>query len=73
MKVEIQTYLKGISPVIKKQKDAPMNFCIKCKTVWEYWWQSGSSFFRKYKDMPTYGLERKTCNECKLIKDIKRR
>lgn len=64
MRQELETYLKDIAPIPNKQKDSTTKYCLKCKTVWEYWWQSGSSFFRKYKDMPTYGLRREDCNEC---------
>jgi len=40
--------------------------CTKCNYVWTKVYSSGDrkSIEEKYKDFPSYGLERKTCKEC---------
>ena len=41
--------------------------CPKCDSVWEYYYKSSvyNRHLLKYKHIPSYGLERMTCKECK--------
>jgi len=61
---EIENYLKGIEMPKKANKPTTLKYCNICESVWEYWHQTGDFFFRKYTDIPTYGLDRKDCREC---------
>jgi len=64
MKEEIENYLKGVEKITPVKKDHGLRYCTKCNHTWEYWWQSGNSFFQKYNHMPTYGKKRQLCNDC---------
>ena len=41
-----------------------MLYCNTCEQAWERFWINNVHRFIKYKDMPTYGLERKQCFGC---------
>lgn len=62
MKKEIAHYLRG-DEMPKLRVSTSLRFCTQCSTVWETW-HLGQHFFMKYKDMPTYGLKRKDCQDC---------
>ena len=61
----IMTYTKSRDPKKRISKDElNLKFCIKCKTVWERF-HYRTSRVNKYQDMPTYGIPRKDCDECR--------
>ncbi len=64
MRKEIEYYLQGVKATEADYKKCTLRYCEECSTVWEAYWL-GRFFFKKYKDMPTYGLERERCSECK--------
>tara|TARA_R110002020_G_scaffold89318_1_gene218623 strand:+ start:329 stop:526 length:198 start_codon:yes stop_codon:yes gene_type:complete len=65
MKQEINHYLQGLE-MPKKREGDNLSYCTLCKTVYEtYWGFHYGSMEKKHHDMPTYGLKRKSCNECK--------
>tara|TARA_Y100000593_G_C4269990_1_gene316855 strand:+ start:739 stop:963 length:225 start_codon:yes stop_codon:yes gene_type:complete len=68
MKDEINYYLKG-EVLEKTEPKTNLKYCLNCKYVWEEWFL-GTHNFKKHFDMPTYGLERKICNECKSKKIV---
>tara|TARA_S200002703_G_scaffold159312_1_gene172319 strand:+ start:1639 stop:1848 length:210 start_codon:yes stop_codon:yes gene_type:complete len=67
MKAEIDWYLQ--SKDAKPRNDeppVPLRFCELCKTVWQSYWANHQGMqYMKFTDMPTYGLEREVCNECR--------
>ena len=65
MKTEIDNYLKNISMPKPQIKLTSLRFCLQCKQVWEQW-SYVKHFYMKHSDMPSYGLERETCCDCKL-------
>ena len=64
MKQEIDFYLQNHNPPKKRAKKDNLRYCNECGFVWESYW-TGKLYFKKYKDVPTYGLERIKCDECK--------
>ena len=63
MKKEIEYYLQNHDPLKKYEKKDSLMYCGSCESVWESFWV-GRTFFKKYPDMPTYGLDRVECDEC---------
>tara|TARA_Y100001973_G_C5203172_1_gene339388 strand:+ start:2481 stop:2732 length:252 start_codon:yes stop_codon:yes gene_type:complete len=64
LKEEINRYLLSNEIKPKKPADPGIKYCLKCKSVWEFYHFAGDYFFKKFSDMPTYGLDRETCREC---------
>ena len=46
-----------------KKPRQQMYLCEECSIVWE---RSVYVGYQRYKDMPTYGLKRKYCEDCEL-------
>ena len=67
MKTEIEYYLKNTIPEPRKSgPQTPLRFCESCKSVWQsYWGNQDGMLYTKLPDMPTYGLKRESCNECR--------
>ena len=66
MKEEIEQYLSNpyAKQEQKRYEDPGIKYCPECKYVWEFYHFAGNYFFKRFPDMPTYGLERKICTEC---------
>jgi len=64
MRQEIENYLTSREVRVSEKTENHLKFCDNCKSVWDYWWQSGYSTFKKYPEMPSYKLERSECREC---------
>ena len=62
-KAEMDNYFKNLEMVVV-EPSTTLQFCILCKSVWEEWTYDGRNF-RKHPDMPTYGLMRTPCPDCK--------
>jgi hypothetical protein len=65
MKDAINNYLLGIDmPRLRTEKNN-LKYCTLCEKVYEtYWGFHYGSTEMKHHDMPTYGLDRKTCKSC---------
>ncbi len=59
-------YTKTYSRVKYKTESSRLKFCKNCNMVWE--WVHMTKSCHRYRDFPTYGLTRKTCNYCKKYK-----
>jgi|KNS9DCM_BmetaT_FD_k123_13360_1 hypothetical protein len=66
MQDQITSYLTNDRPKKERllKEDMHLKLCTKCKTVWERY-HLGNSYVNKYLDMPTYGLPREDCDECR--------
>jgi len=66
MKEEIDNYLQSIDMPKAKSEKNNLNYCTLCTTVYEIYWgfQYGRTEQKHY-DMPTYGIKRKICKQCR--------
>ena len=65
MKEEINHYLSYTDMPKPRTEKNNLNYCTSCEKVYEtFWGFHYGSQERKHHDMPTYGIERKTCKEC---------
>jgi len=44
-----------------------LSLCLKCKRVYEIEYQTSKILY--HEEFPTYGLKRKSCNQCKNKKE----
>ena len=64
MKEEIANYLLAVEMPKRTEKNN-LKYCTSCEKVYEtFWGFHYGSQERKHHDMPTYGIERKTCKSC---------
>lgn len=60
---EQKKFIRDTSRSNKNKKSRnEMHFCNSCSKVWDTLYMVG---FKTYEDMPTYGLKRKQCKNCK--------
>ena len=65
MKQEINNYLTSIDMPKPKSEKNNLNYCTQCNTVYETYWGFYYGLLQtKHIDMPTYGVERKDCQDC---------
>ena len=50
-----------------KSPQTSLRYCNECCSVWEgfYYQGYGGRSYTKYEDMPSYGLKREDCDECR--------
>jgi len=66
MKPEIDNYLQSIDMPKPKSANNNLSYCVQCSTVFEtHWGYYNGMKETKHLDMPTYGLERKNCTDCR--------
>jgi hypothetical protein len=65
MKPEIDNYLQSIDMPAPRTEKNNLSYCTICSKVYESYWafQYGRQE-TKHHDMPTYGLDRKDCQDC---------
>jgi len=65
MKEEIDNYLLSREMPTGRLETNNLNYCNQCKTVYETYWGFYYGLLQtKHIDMPTYGVERKDCQDC---------
>ena len=65
MKSEMNNFLLAIDMPKPRTEKNNLSYCTVCNTVYESYWafQYGRQEV-KHHDMPTYGLDRKDCQDC---------
>lgn len=64
---ELLHYFNG-KEMKPKKDNCTLKFCKKCNKVHETYYENSGAKKNQhivYEDMPTYGLERETCRECR--------